>query len=327
MSQIAIQEFRQAEPASPSRTLGARFRGFCAEFWLNYFFFCAERLPRYCAWTKSFHLRYALRHSRVIRNATHLNGRRILGPDATPEQLADFAAGVCSSFFDFVYDVGRTRQMSQAQLLGLVESVEGHERYEQMRSAGKGAIVVTAHMGSFEVGLAALIEHEPEPIHVVFKRDRRSRFEQIRTALRQRLGVREAAIDEGWTIWMRLRDALLANQVITLQGDRVMPGQKGQAVPFLHGHLLLPTGPIKLAAASGAPVVPIFSLRTPEGRIRIHIEEPIWVDPHAALVDGAHPALLQMAAVIERYVQAHPQQWLLLHPAFIEETHGPEVRA
>ena len=35
-----------------------------------------------------------------------------------------------------------------------------------------------------------------------------------------------------------------------MQADRVMPGQKGQAVPFFSGHTLLPTGPIKLAIAN-----------------------------------------------------------------------------
>ena len=212
--------------------------------------------------------------------------------------------------------------MSRAEMMGMVESVEGDARYEEVRAAGRGAIVVTAHMGSFEAGMAALMEHERRPIHVVFKRDERGRFERVRRSLREKLGIHEAAVDDGWTIWMRLRDALAADHVVTMQGDRVMPGQKGQAVRFLHGHLLLPTGPIKLAIASGAPLVPIFSIRAPDGRIRIYIEEAIYVDPAAEHVDGMHPALLEFAAVLERYVKAYPEQWLLLQPAFVEDSLG-----
>lgn len=327
MSQIAFQEFRQTEPAPPPRTLGTRFRTLCAEFWLNYFFWFAEHAPRYCVWSKWFHLWFALRHSRVINANTRLNARRIFGPDASPERCGQFTRDVVSNFFDFVYDVGRTRRMSREQILTLVEAIEGHERYAQVRSLRKGAIVVTAHMGSFEAGMAALLEHEPKPIHVVFKRDERGRFEQIRRSLRERLGVHEAAIDDGWTIWMRLRDALAADHVVNLQGDRVMPGQKGQAVKFLHGHLLLPTGPIKLALASGAPLVPVFSIRTPDGRLRIRIEEPIWVDPAAEWVHGVHPALKRFASILEQYVKAYPEQWLLLQPAFVEDTDVREVRA
>ena len=116
-------------------------------------------------------------------------------------------------------------------------------------------------------------------MHVVFKRDDMSRFEQVRSALRKRLGVIEAPIDDGWTVWLRLRDALMRNEVVMLQADRVMPGQKGCPLPFLHGHVELPTGPIKLALASGAPVVPIFALRTRSGRMQINIEPPIFVEP------------------------------------------------
>jgi KDO2-lipid IV(A) lauroyltransferase len=174
-------------------------------------------------------------------------------------------------------------------------------------------------MGSFEAGIAALLKNEPKPVHVVFKRDARGRFEEIRRSLRQRLGVHEAAIDDGWSIWVGLRDALTRDEVVVMQGDRVMPGQKGQAVPFLHGHLLMPNGPIKLAIASGAPLIPIFSVRTPDGRIAIRIEDAIHVDPAAEPVRGVHPALLQLTTVIERYIRQYPEQWLLLQPAFCED--------
>jgi KDO2-lipid IV(A) lauroyltransferase len=265
------------------------------------------------------HLRIALRNSRVINTNTRINARRIFGADVSAERCTDFTRDVLSSFFDFVYDIGRARRMSREQMTSLVEAVDGNERYDAVRAAGKGAIIVTAHMGSFEAGMATLLQRERKPVHVVFKRDERNGFEKIRRSLRQKLGVHEAAIDEGWTIWMRLRDALRADEVVTLQGDRVMPGQKGQAVAFLHGHLLLPTGPIKLAMASGAPLVPVFSIRSPDGRVRVHIEEPIWVDAEAEYGQGAHPALLRFAGILEKYVKAYPEQWLLLQPAFVED--------
>jgi KDO2-lipid IV(A) lauroyltransferase len=167
-------------------------------------------------------------------------------------------------------------------------------------------------MGSFEVGMAALLEFEKK-IHVVFKRDV-GRFEQTRQALRQHLGVIEAPVDDGWGVWMRLRDALRANEVVAIQGDRVMPGQKGQRMPFLGGHLLLPSGPAKLALASGAPIVPVFSLRTSAGKIKLFIEDPINVD------GDIEEAMNKIAAVLAKYVQAYPEQWLMLHPAFCEDS-------
>ena len=92
-----------------------------------------------------------------------------------------------------------------------------------------------------------------------------------------------------------------------------MPGQKGSRVPFLGGHMLLPTGPVKLAMASGAPIVPVFSVRTASGKIKLFIEEPIEVG------QDVDEAMGKLAAVIGRYVSAYPEQWLVLNPAFEED--------
>src|SRR5439155_19160634 len=205
-------------------------------------------------------------------------------------------------------------RLSREQLQRRIESIEGTEHYDAARDLKKGAVIATAHMGSFEAGAAALPDRE-RAMHVVFKRDA-TRFERVRAALRQKLGVIEAPVDEGWTVWLKLREALLRDEVVMVQADRVMPGQKGCEVEFLHGHLLLPTGPVKLAIASGAPILPIFAIRTHDGRIRIHIEPHILVEP---CDDEPHPALLSYAMTLEKYVRAYPQQWLLLHPAFCED--------
>ncbi len=130
----------------------------------------------------------------------------------------------------------------------------------------------------------------------------------------------EAPIDDGWTVWLRLRDALVRNEVVMLQADRVMPGQKGCTLPFLHGHLELPMGPVKLALASGAPIVPIFAVRTKTGRMHINIEPAIFVEPSS---EHIHPALLQLAGILEKYVRAYPRQWLLMHRAFCEDAPIP----
>jgi KDO2-lipid IV(A) lauroyltransferase len=199
-----------------------------------------------------------------------------------------------------------------------IDGVDGHDHYVAARKLGRGAIILTAHMGSFELGLAALTAIEPK-VHVVFKRDTEDGFETIRQNLRHKLGVIEAPIDDGWTIWIKLRDALRADQVVILQGDRAMPGQKSQPVPVAGGHVALPLGPLMLAMASEAPIVPIFTLATAPGRCRVFVEDPIIIDPQAEPVDGVHPSLLKIGKVIEKYVVAHPDQWLVLDRAFVED--------
>jgi len=261
----------------------------------------------------------ALKSSAKVRASTAANARRIFGADTSDARCLAFARQVVAQFFDFVVDVARSRSMTAGQIRQRIESISGRDAYLAHRREGGGAIIVTAHMGSFEVGLAALADVEPH-IHVVFKRDEMGGFETLRRSLRQTLGIHEAPIDDGWNTWMRLRDALANNHVVVMQGDRAMPGQKAQAVPVLGGHLMLPLGPVKLAQISGAKIVPVFALRSPTGCCRVFAEAPIRVDPAAELVGGVHPALLEWGKVIEKFVAAYPEQWLVLDPAFVEDT-------
>lgn len=314
MKDAGVTELRQGVPVEPAVTLGARIRGAAADFWLRSLFFFSEHLPWVPRVTRPLFVWAAYRCSPHIRGATSANARRILGEAATQADVERVGRGVVGSFYDFVCDVGRSREMTREQLEQRIEGIEGDERYRAIRQTGRGAIIVTAHMGSFEVGVAALLEHERR-IHVVFKRDP-GRFERIRQGLRQRLGVVEQPVDDGWGIWVNLRDALRANEVVAIQGDRVMPGQKGSRVAFLGGHMLLPTGPVKLAMASGAPIVPVFSVRTASGKIKLFIEEPIEVG------EDVDEAMGKLAAVIGRYVATYPEQWLVLNPAFEEDANG-----
>lgn len=326
----ALNNLTSAEPLpTPSASPRvSRVRDLAAAFWIAAFFFVAEHAPRFVAAFRRPLCRGVFFCSRSIREGTLANARRVLGSGACRTEVDALARRTLNSFYLFCCDVGRSFGMSRGELLERVESAEGHANYLAARAAGKGVIVVTAHMGSFEVGMAALTDVEKKQIHVVFRRDRFARFERQRSALRARLGVAEAPVDEGWTVWVRLRDALLADSAVVLQGDRVMPGQKGEAVPFLEGTLRLPPGAVKLAIATGAPIVPIFSIRTSAGKVKLFIEPCIEVGPGRPGGRGPHPALLQWAATLERYVRAHPEQWLLLQPALIEDqTSDPPTHA
>ena len=307
MKNIGATELREMLPADSGQPAVSRIRAAAAGFWLQVLFFLAQRAPWFARLARGPFVRLSIVCSRAIRTATAANAARM----RLRSDIRRFTRGVVGSFYDFVCEVGRSLRMTREDLLAQVESIEGHEKYLAARAMKKGAILLTAHMGSFEVAVAALLQHEKR-IHVVFKRDV-GRFERIRQALRQRLGVVEQPVDDGWAVWVRLRDALRADEVVAVQGDRVMPGQKGRRMPFLDGHVLLPTGPVKLATASGAPIIPVFSVRTPGGRIKLLIEDAIIVG------DDIDQAMEQIAAVIAKYVSAYPEQWLALHRAFCED--------
>jgi KDO2-lipid IV(A) lauroyltransferase len=320
VTQPVPQALRERRAPVPFRELRpsrfGRVRRAAANFWTSFLFWNARRNPWAPRISKPFWMWAGWTFTPVLRETTLSNAARLLGPDSTSAQREALARAVIANFYDFVCDIGAALGMSRRELLDRIEAVEGHERYVSARREGKGAIVVTAHMGSFEVGMAALLEQETR-VHVLFRRDDLGQFEKTRSALRRQLGVREACVEDGLAVWMELRAALARDEVVLIQGDRVLPGQKGEPVPFLGGHMMLPTGPIKLALATGAPIIPVFSVRNPDGGIRLFIDELIRVD------GDVHEALLRIGAVIEKYVRRFPDQWLVFHRPWCEDA-APE---
>jgi lauroyl/myristoyl acyltransferase len=296
-----------------------------ADFWISRVMVpSAERWPGFVSRMKPVFVEMAWRTSGYLRGSLVANARRILGDQAGSAAHARLGRAVLSNFYDFICEIaggeaaaGASR-FDEDKLEGRDGEIIGRERYLATRALKRGAILVTAHLGAFESAVAALRRDEPH-VHIVFRRDPMKRFERLRAAQRQRLGVIEAAVDDGLGVWMNLRDALLNDHVVLMQGDRVMPSQNGVSIPFFDGHMLFPTGPVKLAMMTGSPLVPIFAPRGPDGRVQIIIETPVSIIASDDRARDVEHALIQLAAMIENSVRAYPDQWLVLQRAFCED--------
>lgn len=321
MSSVVSQRTTHLRADSPELHIGLleRARRYMAYFGIGYLMLGAlNRFPWFVRLVRPAVLWIVWNCARVTRRHLMLNAARLLGETASIRDRRAHCKHVLRNFYEFIYEMGHSQRVSVDDLAGQIAAVHGRANYDAARTAGKGAILVTAHLGSYEVGIASLRQIEPR-VHVVFRRDPMNRFEQLRSSQHERLGVIEAPADDGLAMWMNLRDALARNEVVLMQGDRVMPDQRGERIAFCDGHMLFPAGPIKLALATGAPIVPIFAVRQADGRVNIFLEEPIDAQPVSLSRNEVHPALLQTAAVIERYVRKYPDQWLRVQSAFCED--------
>lgn len=286
---------------------------------LAMFFFLARRAPWALDLLRPIAIRLTVGGSPQVRAATAANAARIFDHPLTWWQRIGFARNVVRNFYDFVADAAQSASLSREQLAGKIELVVGEPAYLAARKRyPNGAVLVTAHMGTFEVGLAALRNVETN-VHVVFKRDAYPAFEFVRKHVHAILGIHEAPIDDGFPALVRLRDTLRDNGVVVIQADRAMPGQRSETVPFLGGHIRVPTGPVKLAQLTGSPVVPVFVVRSARNRKRfeVHLCEPIFID--AESVDGPAIAQRRITEGIAAFVKRYPEQWLVLEHAFVED--------
>jgi lauroyl/myristoyl acyltransferase len=289
------------------------------DFWMN-----RVMLPTVVRWpgtvrtVKPFFIEMTWRTSGYLRGSLIANARRILGDAAGASAHSAMGRAVLGNFYDSICEIASGSRISLSEMQDRIGEVSGRDRYLEIRSLKRGAILVTAHLGAFEAAVAALRRDEAR-VHIVFHRDALRRFEKLRAAQHQRLGITEAPVDDGLGAWIKLRDALLNDEVVLMQGDRVMPGQQGVRLPFFNGHMLFPSGPVKLARMTGAPLVPVFAPRLQGDRVKIILEERINVD--VEIDDPSRPdeMLVGLARVIEKMVRDYPEQWLVLQRAFCED--------
>ncbi|MDI1290818.1 MAG: lysophospholipid acyltransferase family protein [bacterium] len=285
---------------------------------LEPFFWLTTHTPKFARWLQPLLVRLVPLFAPTVSRHLQQNAKRIFGSTWSRQHQPAFTREVVNNFYQFVLDIGQSRDDSPEQLRAKIERVEGADAYRALRAGGRGAVLITAHLGSFEVGLAALTQVEPS-VHVVYKRDLSGTFESMRMRLRQRLGVHEVPIDDGLTAWLTLRDALLNGEAVVMQADRAMPGQRSVVVPFLHGHLRVPTGAVRLARLTGSPIIPVFTIRSATGRFIVQID-PVIEPGNADSVPGASDSSVRaVAKSIEAVVANHPTQWLMLGPAFEED--------
>ncbi len=304
--------------AGPKLASSGSVRRASANFWREFMYWWVAHWPPFVLFTRPFFLWFALRYSKALLDGPTANAKRILGSTASPNEVEQLRRAMVRNAYTSIYELGRAVRSTPKQLRDWVEQADGVEHYEAARAHKKGAILVTAHLGPFEIGSSPLTTREAK-VSVLFRRDDRTSFDRLRSQLRQKLGVEQISVDDGWLVWAKIRDGLLNDEVVLIMGDRVMPGQRGVEVEFMGGHMLMPVGPVKLAMATGSPIIPIFSVRTRIGRCRVVIEKPIFVPQGPDMVDGHHPAMRRIAAAIERQVQAYPDQWAVYERAWCED--------
>ena len=168
--------------------------------------------------------------------------------------------------------------------LGDAIEVRGAEHLERARAAGRGVIVLSAHLGNWEWGAAWLAEHGA-PLSVV-ARPHPNRW--VERFFRQRRIARGVTMLPGRPVWPGAARALRRREWVALMGDR--RGAGGSECAWASA----------LARRTGALVLPAVMLRIAPGRYAACFEPPL--SPEACAGVGYR-------AAIHRHVERHPAQW------------------
>ncbi len=189
-------------------------------------------------------------------------------------------------------------------------SFEGLEHLEAARARGHGVVLVSGHMGSWEIMACSVVRHGL-PLSVIARQTSEGRISEFVVDVRQRLGVETILRGATGAARVVLR-ALRSGGGLAALIDQDFRG-KGIVIDFFGRPARTPTGPISLALRAGAPLVYFLTWRLADGTHRVRFEEPIELDQGADPIRTVEEATIAFTRWLEARIREHPDQWVWIH--------------
>ena len=185
--------------------------------------------------------------------------------------------------------------------------------------AARGAIVLTAHMGSYDLGAALFAKKFHREIRVVRapEPDQQS-AEHLSAALEKagESGVKVAYNTAGALLSFDLLKALRDGEIVSIQGDRA-DERVAQVKARLFGHdVLLPNGPFVLGLIAQVPIYPLFIARAGCRSYQIIVREPIRLESSGQREQDLARGVNEWCDVLQEIVAARWDQWFAFTPVF-----------
>ncbi|MBF0619229.1 MAG: lysophospholipid acyltransferase family protein [Candidatus Omnitrophica bacterium] len=262
------------------------------------------------------------RNSNRDRVAVENNLRQILGADT---DVHEKAREVFLNFGRYLVDFFLMYKMVDSLFVADNVVVEGLHYLKEVEARGKGGIILTAHIGNWELG-GAVSAKLGYPLTVIALPHKERKVNILFNKQREAHGV---TVIPANTAVRRCIEALRQNKFIAVVGDRDF-GTFGEPLPFLGRMTLMPKGAAFFSYRTGAPIIPSFMIPQEDGKYMMSYAAPIW-PPEDSGGDGkdAIIALMkQCVAAIEAKIREYPTQWLMFREFGVEKEHlYPHSRA
>lgn len=187
---------------------------------------------------------------------------------------------------------------------------DGLERYLAARDKGKGVLIVTGHLGAWELSsfYHSLMGH---PMSMVIRRLDNAKVDQLVNGIRCRHGNRVLHKDD---FARGLLGAMRQGETVGILMDTNMTPPQGVFVPFFGKMACTASGLARVALKTGAAVLPGFMLwEEAEQKYVLHFGEEIQLDSIGNDEADVLNNTAKCTAAIEEYVRRYPDQWLWVH--------------
>ena len=214
---------------------------------------------------------------------------------------------------DYFYATGQNAESVRA-LLGAWHGI-GHLR--SALEAGRGVVLITAHLGNWELG-GSILALDGFPMNVVTLKEPTSELTAMRDRYRKKLGTRTIILGEDKFAFVEMVAALKRNEIVCMLVDRPY-GETGTPVEFFGKTAPFSTAPALLWEHTGAAVVPAFVLQSARNGYSAIIQPSVPLERAPNRQESLARNTQHIADVFEKTIRNHPEQWFNYIPIWNNE--------
>lgn len=249
------------------------------------------------------------------------NQRQIVGA-ASGLRLHWHAFRVMVNLLHSYHLLARLAILSDDQIREQVD-LHGEAHLQAALARGKGAIILGAHIGNYNV-LAPFTALYHTPAGAFVEPVEPPELFDFVSALRGKTGLQLFLTNrEGVLGAMRL---LKHNGLLMIAGDRYL-GTNGTLVRFFGRPTYLSHGPLTLSQRSGAAIIPAAYERLPDGRLRTVLRPPLQLVNTGQKRNDLLANMRLLADALEETIRPVPEQWVLVAPVWSTDPAGQDAMA
>jgi predicted LPLAT superfamily acyltransferase len=187
----------------------------------------------------------------------------------------------------------------------------GEEHIRNMAAAGKGGLLLGAHMGNWEVA-GQLLERIDTPVHILMLDAENEKLKATLNSAMTEKSISIIPIKDDTSHLAKIKEALARGEFIAMHADRMLPGASHAVLNFMGKPAKFPTGPMYLASKHAVPVSFVYAMKEKGRAYKFYATEP-FIYKYPAKLPERKKELAAMAASYARHLEEmlakYPLQW------------------
>jgi KDO2-lipid IV(A) lauroyltransferase len=232
------------------------------------------------------------------------NMERVLGPAPSRPEVRRQVRNVFRNYARYMVDLLRLPVTGPDEVRRRVDAY-GLQHIESGLTRGRGVVLVTGHVGNWDIA-GAYLAARGYPINVIVETLQPPRWNELVQRIRVLTGMRAIPLEQGVR---EMLDALRRNEILGVLIDRPLE-KKGVPVHFFNAETRVPGGAATLAVRSGAAILVAAVLRNGD-RFEAHVSPPIEFERSGDQARDVAAITQRAMSWLESLISRHPDQWYM----------------